>query len=409
MSARWRRVITNSFHAALAAASPESVRKHLPPPPNGTLFIVGAGKAAAGMAKIAEQHYRGVSIVGAVVAPHNTPPPPLLQTRLLFGAHPLPDAAASRAARVVMKTVRRARKHDLTLTLISGGGSSLMGAPIHGLPLAEMRRVVGQLLNAGADVRHINIVRRQLSAAAGGKLAQMCFSPMRALIMSDVVGDRPADIASGPCTADPTSAADALEVLRQYNISSAITAQILQNMKPPPPAAAFRHVKNIVVAGAKHALLAGENELRQNGVRTVVNLGERAGDSQNIARAHGQMLAKMADKPHPIAVISGGEARAKAGEGKGGRNTDFALRLWRIAPPETVIFAADTDGLDGSQNAAGAVFDGAARKRAATLGLSADEYLRRADSGGFFAEIGALLPQMHTGVNVSDYRVSLLA
>ena len=406
MSARWRRVITNSFHAAIAAVGPESVRKHLPPPPNGTLFIVGAGKASAGMAKIAEQHYRGVSIVGAVIAPHNTPSPPLLQIQLMSGAHPLPDAAAARAARVVMKTVRRARQHDLTLALISGGGSSLMGAPIRGLPLAEMRRVVGQLLRAGADVRQINIVRRQLSAAAGGKLAQMCRSPMQALIMSDVVGDCPADIASGPCTVDTTSATDALAVLRQYNITSTVVEKVLQNSKPS--SATFGHVKNIVVAGAKHALLAGENELRKNGVRTIVNLGERAGDSQNIARAHGQMLVKMADKPHPIAVISGGEARAKAGEGRGGRNTDFALRLWRIAPPETVVFAADTDGLDGAQDAAGAVFDSAARKRAAALGLSADDYLRRADSGGFFSEIGALLPRMHTGVNVSDYRVSLL-
>lgn len=378
------------------------------------MIIVGAGKAAAEMAQAAEAFYApDVKLCGVVVAPHGTSAARLLRIELHTGCHPLPDAASVRATGKLMQQVKRATARDTVLMLISGGGSSLLGAPVTGLRLADNRRIFSQLLNSGADIREINIVRRHLCAALGGRLAAMCAAPMRALIMSDVVGDRPADIASGPCTPDPSTCRDALAVLRKWNIRcspellSALKSGSLETPKRLPVGA-----ENIVISGAARALQAGENILRQGGVRHIVNLGARAGSTQYLARVHHRAVQTvMRNKsPRPAAIISGGEGAAKVRkpDGQGGRNTDFALRLWRLAPPQARILSCDTDGIDGNQSAAGALFGEAERKKAAQAGLSPDAFLRQSDSGSFFARVNARVQTGPTQVNVSDYRAILL-
>ncbi|MGI9347094.1 MAG: DUF4147 domain-containing protein, partial [Gammaproteobacteria bacterium] len=206
---RWYKLLYDSFIAAISAARPADILPaHLPPPPAGKIIIVGAGKAAGGMALAAERHYSPQTrLCGAVVIPHGAPLPPLSRIRALSAAHPLPDADSVRAAKLLLGEVAKAGADDLVVGLFSGGGSSLLGAPLAGFRLDANRRMMQNLLHAGADVREINIVRRHLSPALGGRMAMVCHAPALVLLMSDVVGDQPADIASGPFAADNSTCA----------------------------------------------------------------------------------------------------------------------------------------------------------------------------------------------------------
>ncbi len=422
MSDRWTILLRDSFAAAIAAVHPSNVvARHLPPPPAGDIIVAAAGKAAAGMACAVESHYSPpTKLRGLFIAPHGTPPPNLMQTnpprlQMLTAAHPLPDAAGARACRQLMTQVRRATKNDLVLALISGGGSSLLGAPMAGLPLAANRRIIKSLLNAGADVREINIVRSHISAALGGRLATMCKAPLIALIMSDVVGNNPADIASGPCTLNKYTCIDALAVLNRYriNIPQAILAGLTsETLATPHSRKYFATVQNTVIADAGQGLAAATTYLRQNGIKTIVNLGDCAGNTEELAVLHYKKLKLLAKQPRPAALISGGEATSEVkGNGQGGRNSEFALHLWNYLATDFAdvrVLACDSDGIDGGQQVAGAVFGIAERKHAAHQKLRTNDYLQNSDSGGFFAAIQAQVCTGITGVNISDYRVCLL-
>lgn len=408
-------LLIDSFRAAVRAARPAAaMRRHLPPPPPGRIIVIGAGKAAAEMAAAAEDFYPpGVPLSGAVVIPHGAPAPALTRIKILRGAHPVPDAASARAARRILKEAKNATSSDLALALLSGGGSSLLGAPAAGLQLRDCAQIVAGLLQAGADVREINAVRRHLGAAAGGRLAAICRAPMRALIMSDVLGNQPADIASGPCAADPSSCADVLSVLDRFGVSCPpAVAALLQNgtLETPKKPELFADVENIIVAGARRSLAAGATTLRRGGVRTVRNLGARGGNVEDLAAMHRKHLDALQSSPRPAAVVSGGEAECPVrGKGAGGRNSEFALRLWMQTPSQVSAVACDTDGVDGRLDAAGAAFDRRTRERAANLPpQAAARSLARSDSGAFWRRLDALVETGPTGVNVSDYRACIL-
>ena len=408
---RWYKLLYDSFIAAISAARPADILPaHLPPPPAGKIIIVGAGKAAGGMALAAERHYSPQTrLGGAVVIPHGAPLPPLSRIRALSAAHPLPDAGSVRAAKLLLGEVAKAGADDLVVGLFSGGGSSLLGAPLAGLRLDANRRMMQNLLHAGADVREINIVRRHLSPALGGRMAMVCHAPALVLLMSDVVGDQPADIASGPFAADNSTCADVLAVLARYAIHCPPALwRMLENGSAETPKGGFRHVENRVIATSAQSLTAAEKCLRAGGVRTVVNGGICAGSADDLAAEHQRQLLAHRHLPHPLALISSGEASAAVrGTGSGGANTEFALAMWRRGVAD-IILSGDTDGIDGNQQAAGAIFGKSEREQAAAMNLSAADYWDDSNSGGFFGRLTALIETGPTGVNVNDYRVCLV-
>jgi hydroxypyruvate reductase len=407
----WLQLLRRSFDAAVSSANPAIIiPSHLPPPPTGKLIIVGAGKAAAGMAQAVEAHYSpSVSLSGAIIIPHGTPAPQFARIDILRGAHPLPDNASAQSTQRLIHEITQASADDFVLALVSGGGSSLLGAPLDGLSLKDSRHVIYQLLQAGADVRDINIVRRHLSVALGGRLAAMCRAPILALIISDVVGDAPADIASGPFSGDISTCADALAVLSAHNVDCPPTlVTMFADGTAETPTGHFIYVENRIIAGAEQALAAGAETLRRGGVQTVINWGEHAGDAHELAMTHKQKLLAVQSEPHPIALISGGEATVNViGGGRGGRNTEFALSLWR-ENVATHVLSCDTDGIDGQQTAAGAMFGPQEQRRAVEMKLLAEGYLADNNSGDFFARLDTLINTGPTGVNVNDYRVCLL-
>ena len=414
---RWYKLLYDSFIAAISAARPADILPaHLPPPPAGKIIIVGAGKAAGGMALAAERHYSPQTrLCGAVVIPHGAPLPPLSRIRALSAAHPLPDADSVRAAKLLLGEVARAGADDLVVGLFSGGGSSLLGAPITilGKPpellLNANRQVIHDLLHAGADVREINILRRHLSIVLGGRMAMACRAPALVLLMSDVVGDQPADIASGPFAADNSTCADVLAILAKYAIHCPQELRrMLENGIAETPKGDFRHVENRVIATSAQSLSAAEKCLRAGGVCTVINGGICAGSADDLAAEHQRQLLAHRHLPHPLALISSGEASAAVrGTGSGGANTEFALAMWQRGVAD-IILSGDTDGIDGNQQAAGAIFGAAEREQAAAMNLSAADYWDDSNSGGFFGRLNALIETGPTGVNVNDYRVCLV-
>jgi glycerate 2-kinase len=348
-------LLRGAYAAAVAAADPAgAIRPHLPEPPSGRLIVVGAGKAAVAMARATEAAYaaRGVAVEGAVVVrrddgPHGTPHAPTEggAIAVLEAAHPVPDAAGAAATEHLLALVDEAGPDDHVLVLVSGGGSALLGAPA-GLAAEDLQRVVSELLRSGADVTEMNVVRRRLGAAAGGRLAARAApAPVTALVLSDVVGDDPADVASGPTVPDPTTDADALRVLDRHGVEApGARARLEAGAHAPAPAAAdplWARVRTIVVASARRSLEAAAAHLRRGGVPTTLLAPDLTGE----ARDAGGFLAAVAlgcldgggPCPPPCAFVSGGETTVTVrGDGRGGRNSEpRSAWRWRCrtAPP----------------------------------------------------------------------------
>jgi glycerate 2-kinase len=419
-------LLIRSFHAAVAAADPlEILPRHLPAPPRSARTLaIGAGKAGASMAVAVERHWpAGEPLEGLVITRHGHGLP-TKRIEIIEAGHPVPDAAGEAGAREILRRVRSLGRDDLLLALISGGGSSLLSLPADGVGMDALKATTRELLRSGAPIQEINTVRKHLSAIQGGRLAAACKAPALALIISDVTGDDPTHIASGPCAPDPTTYADALAVLQRYRVEA--SPVVLEHLRrgahgevpetPKPGDELFSRVENRVIASARRALSAAEDFFRSHGIQTW-NLGDLiTGEASEVARAQEALVRRIVRhgepvKP-PVALISGGECTVTVrGGGRGGRCTEFLLSLAVALDGLASVhaIACDTDGIDGSEDNAGAVLLPDSLSRAAKLGVNAGDLLADNDAYGFFSALGDLVVTGPTRTNVNDYRAILIA
>ena len=414
-----REILRRLFDAAIAAADPAlCVPPHLPPDDGGRLIVIGAGKASAAMARAVETHWSG-PLDGLVVTRYGHGVP-CERIEIVEAAHPVPDAAGEAAALRIFDKLRGLNENDRVLALISGGGSALLAAPADGVTLAEKRALTSALLKSGASIGEINCVRKHLSASKGGRLALAAWpAQVLTLAISDVPGDDPAVIASGPTVGDPTTTRDALSVLDHYaiEIPPALRQRLesgeLETPKPGDPRlarSAFR-----LVASPLQMLQAAAEAARQMGITPLI-LGDAI---EGEAREAGKVMAGVArscaehDLPaaKPCVLLSGGETTVTLkGTGRGGRNTEFLLGLALAldSAPGISALAADTDGIDGSEDNAGAFVDPQTLPRAKALGLDIRPHLAENDAWGYFAGLGDLLVTGPTRTNVNDFRAILV-
>lgn len=415
MDAEPRAILLQLFHAALAAASAECcVPPHLPALPRGRTFVVGAGKAAAAMARVVEDHWRG-KLSGLVVTRYGHGVP-CRQIEVVEAGHPMPDEAGLEAARRILDSIGNLTRDDLVLALISGGGSALLTLPAAGITLVQKRSVTAALLRSGAPIAEINCVRKHLSAIKGGRLALAASpAPVVALIISDVPGDDPALVASGPTVPDPTTSAGAAKIFREWGIiPPEPVAAWLKNPEsetPKPDDPGFSRVQNAIIASSRSAI-AESAQLALTAGFAVHNLADLEGEARMLAREHAQMALRIRRDGKAAVILSGGETTVTVrGNGRGGRNTEYLLALAAALEGADGIWAlaCDTDGIDGSEDNAGAMIAPRTLSRAAALGLNADIALGENDSYGFFARLGDLIVTGPTRTNVNDFRAILIA
>lgn len=423
---RARELLTGSYAAALSAADPlKIVPAHLPAPPRGRTLVVGAGKAAAAMALAVEQHWpAGAALDGMVITRYRHG---LLTNRItvIEAGHPVPDAAGEQAAAEILKKVKALTPQDLLLVLVSGGGSSLLALPADGLAMADLKQVTQQLLHSGAPIQDMNTVRKHLSAVQGGRLAAASRAPVLALVISDVTGDDPTHIASGPCAPDPTSYADAIAILDRYGVQPppAVAAHLARGARgeipetPKPGDRAFARAENRVIATAQQSLRAAADYFAAQGVTAAILGDSVTGEAREVAKVYGALARQVRShaspwKP-PVALISGGECTVtvRGKNGRGGRCTEFLLSLAIDLDGAAGIhaLACDTDGIDGSEDNAGAILTPDSLQRAARRHAHAADLLDRNNAHAFFEAAGDLVNTGPTRTNVNDYRVILVA
>ena len=420
-------LLINAFHTAVAAVQAEAVvpphlAKALPAGSSDRLIVVGAGKAAAAMAACVEAQLPEAELSGLVITRHGHG---LLTQRIevVEAGHPTPDAAGIAAAQRLLDHVRSAAPDDRVLALISGGGSSLLSLPVTGISLAELQAVSGALLNSGAPIAEINAVRKHLSQTLGGRLAAACRAPVTALLISDVAGDDPAVIASGPFAPDAATYADALAVLtrRAINAPESVQRHLAAGAAgkieetPKPGAACFARVEQHVIANGRTALLAAADFFQAQGIRPVVLGDTFSGEAREVAQVFAALVREIRAHgnpwPTPVVLLSGGETTVTVhGCGRGGRNAEFqlALALALNGLGGVHALAADTDGIDGSEDNAGAIIGPDTLACASSLGKDAATHLADNDAYGYFAALGDLVMTGPTRTNVNDFRAILV-
>lgn len=417
-------LLKQSFKAAVAAADPlKIVPSHLPSPPRGRTLVVGAGKAAAAMALAVEKHWPQVAPLSGLVITRYGHGLPTQRIEVIEAGHPIPDEQGEAAARRIFEAVQALGEDDLVLALISGGGSSLLSLPVPEITMADLKAVTKELLRCGATIQEINTVRKHLSAVQGGRLAAATQARVLALVISDVTGDDPTHIASGPCAPDPTTYGDALEILSRYRAAS--PRAVLEHLErgrrgeipetPKPGDAIFARVENRVIATAHRSLVAAGEHFRRHGIGAAILGDSVTGESRDVARVYAALAREVRAYGHPwkppVALISGGETTVTVmGPGRGGRNSEFLLSLAiALAATQGVYaLACDTDGIDGSEANAGALVAPDTLKRAARLGLNPSRLLADNDSYGFFEKLEDLVVTGPTRTNVNDYRAILI-
>ncbi len=417
-----RALLLRMFDAAIQAAAPAvCVPPHLPAPPPGRTVVVGAGKAAAAMAAAVEAHWpAGCPLSGLVVTRYGHGVGALPRIEVVEASHPVPDAAGQVAAARILDLVQGLRADDLVLCLISGGGSSLLALPAPGVSLADKQAVNRALLRSGAGIHDMNCVRKHLSAIKGGRLAAAA-APARvvSLVISDVPGDDPSVIASGPTVPDATTLADARAVLARYGIMPppAVAARLHDPAaETPKPGPAFARAQTITIATPQASLEAAAAAARAAGVTPVILGDAIEGEASEVARVMAGIARQCArhgqPAPAPCVLISGGETTVTVrGTGRGGRNAEFLLGLAVALDghPGIHALAADTDGIDGTEDNAGALLAPDTLTRAAALGLNGRARLADNDGYGFFAGLGDLVVTGPTRTNVNDFRAILVA
>jgi hydroxypyruvate reductase len=414
-----RELLRSLFDAALAAADPaRCVAPHLPAPPKGRTIVLGTGKAAAKMARAVEDHWPG-PLSGLVVTRYGHGVP-CDRIEVVEAAHPVPDAAGQRAAARILEMAQGLSAGDLVLCLISGGGSALLALPAPGLSLDDKRAVNRALLKSGANIGEMNCVRKHLSAIKGGRLAAAA-APARlvSLLISDVPGDDPAVIASGPTVPDPTTFADALAVLTKYGIDepAAVVAHLRngRDETPKPGDPRLARIETKIVARPQDALEAAAALAARAGISPVILGDSIEGEAREVAMVHAGIARQVRRHGQPArapaVLLSGGETTVTVrGHGRGGRNAEFLLALAVALQGEPGIHAVagDTDGIDGTEDNAGALLDPTSLARAAARGIDAKRALAGNDGYGFFAALGDLIVTGPTRTNVNDFRAILI-
>jgi glycerate 2-kinase len=419
-----RDYLLESFLVAVKAANPAHiVPQHLPNPPVGRTLVVGAGKAAAAMAQAVENAWPSNARLDGLVVTRYGHSLAAHKIRVIEAGHPIPDENGIQASQEILAMVKTLNPDDLLLCLFSGGGSSLLSLPIEGISLQDLREVTKQLLRCGANIQEINTVRKHLSVIQGGRLAAVCKAPVLALIISDVTGDATTHIASGPCAPDPSTFTDALAVLERYdlNMPPAVKQVFLtgkagaMNETPKPGSAIFTRVENRIIANAHQTLVAAAEYFRGIGITPLILGDTVSGESREIAKSYAAFAKEIRHHPQwlraPVALLSGGETTVTIkGNGRGGRNAEFLLSLLiELAGTEAIYaLACDTDGLDGSENNAGALITPDSLHRAEKLGLNATAYLANNDAYTFFQLLNDLVTTGPTFTNVNDYRAILI-
>jgi glycerate 2-kinase len=414
------RLLRQMFDAAVASAQPAlCVPPQLPAAPRGRLIVVGAGKASAAMARAVEENWSG-PLSGLVVTRYGYAVP-CRHIDIVEAAHPVPDAAGMRAAERMLELVSGLREDDLVLALFSGGGSALLPLPAPGLNLELKKSMNRALLASGATIREMNCVRRHLSAIKGGRLAAASH-PARVLtlLISDVPGDRPIDIASGPTVADPTTSADALAILRRYGIDLPEPVRELlasgrgESVKPGDARLARADVR--IIAAPQMALEAAAGVARAAGIAPYILGDAIEGEARDVGTVFAGVALQVAGRNQPFAapcvLLSGGETTVTVrGRGRGGRNVEYLLSL-AIAlegHPRIHALAGDTDGVDGQEEIAGALLGPDSLARAWSLGLKPRDMLDNNDAHAFFTALGDSLITGPTLTNVNDFRAILIA
>ena len=407
------------FDAAVAAADPfKTIAAHLPPPPKGRTLVIGAGKASAEMARALEQHWT-VPLEGLVVTRYGHG----AETKgieIVEASHPVPDQAGADAATRMLKLVGGLTADDLVIALISGGGSSLLPIPLDGLSLADKQAVNKALLKSGATIGEMNCVRRHLSAIKGGRLLQAC-APAKVvtLSISDVPGDAPGDIASGPTVPDPTTCADALRLIQKYGID--IPAGVRETLEsgtgesPKPDDPTLPPHEFHLIAAPQASLEAAAEIARTAGITPYILGDSLEGESRDMGVMMAGIARQVATRGQPFAtpcvLLSGGETTVTVrGDGRGGRNVEFLLSLAIALQGNAKVhaIAGDTDGVDGAEDIAGAIVTPTTLARAFEVGITPADSLARNDGHGFFQALGDSVVTGPTLTNVNDFRAILI-
>ncbi|MBL8668359.1 MAG: glycerate kinase [Rhodospirillales bacterium] len=419
MAANHRELLQRLFEAAVAAAQPaQCVPPHLPPAPPGRLVVVGAGKASAEMARAVEDHWQG-ELSGLVVTRYGHAAP-CRHIEIVEAAHPVPDAAGAAAADRICALAEGLGADDLLLCLISGGGSALLAKPLPGLTLDDKQAIARALLKSGASIGEMNCVRRHLSAVKGGRLAALAH-PARvvSLLISDVPGDDPAVIASGPTVPDATTCADALAIAKRYGITLPPAARDIlesgrgETVKPGDPRLAGAEAR--MIATPQMALEAAAAVAAEAGLPAHILGNAIEGEARDVGKVLAGIALQVARHRQPFTppcvLLSGGETTVTVrGDGRGGRNVEFLLSL-AIAldgEPSTYAIACDTDGVDGLEEIAGAVITPETLERAWQAGLKPPESLANNDGHGFFEALGNSVITGPTLTNVNDFRAIIV-
>jgi glycerate 2-kinase len=420
------------YHAAVTRALPlHNTALFLPTPPEGRTIVIGAGKAGGSMAQALEALWPADKpLEGLVVTRygHIPPRPDGLKQRIeiVEASHPVPDAAGLDAAQRILAMVQGLTKSDLVLCLISGGGSALLTSPADGLSLEDKQRINRELLNSGANIGEMNCVRKHLSRIKGGRLAAAC-APARVvtLTISDVPGDDPSVIASGPTVPDVTTCMDALAILKRYGIKipSAVREQLESGLleTPKPGDDAFNGQEVHMIATPHQSLEAAAQAVRAAGIEAYILSDEMEGESREVGKVHAALARAVSSKNQPFqkpcVILSGGETTVTvkplidgATRGKGGRAGEFCLGLALAlqGQPGVYAMAADTDGIDGMEDNAGAFVGPDTLARAVAQGMKVDAFLDRNDAYGYFQALGDLVVTGPTHTNVNDFRAMLI-
>ena len=415
------------YDAAVARALPAlNTAAFLPPPPRGRTLVLGAGKAGGSMAAAVDALWpANAPISGLVVTRYDHVPPAYKaqpgRIEVVEAAHPVPDASGLAAAHRIAALTQGLSADDLVLCLISGGGSSLLALPLEGITLEDKQAIAKALLRSGAAIDEMNCVRKHLSAIKGGRLAAMC-TPARVvtLLISDVPGDAPEVIASGPTVADPSTCADALAILRRYRIAipdavlRGLESGAFESVKPGDARLAGHAVH--MIATPQQSLEAAAALARSVGINAHILSDEIEGESREVGKVHAALARAVARRGAPFnkpcVILSGGETTVtvKSKGGRGGRATEFLLgcAIALQGEPGVHVLAADTDGIDGVEDNAGAIVTPSTLVRAAVLGLKAPEFLDRNDAYNFFKPLGDLVVPGPTFTNVNDFRALLV-
>jgi len=414
------KLLRQMFDAAVARAMPDKcVPPFLPKPPKGRTIVVGAGKASASMAKAVEDHWRGGELSGLIVTRYGHRVA-CRNIEIVEAAHPVPDLAGREAAERMLNLVQGLTRDDLVLCLISGGGSALLTLPAPGLTLQDKQAINRALLKSGATITEMNCVRKHLSAIKGGRLAAACYpAQVVTLTISDVPGDDPAVIASGPTVPDRTTFADALEILEKYGIREPVAAihhiRTARDETPKPGDERLVGAKTHLIAAPQESLEAAAAVARSAGFTPLILGDSLEGEARDVALVHAGIARQVRKHGQPCAapcvLLSGGETTVTVrGHGRGGRNVEFllALAVALDGEPGMYAMAGDTDGVDGTEDNAGALLTPDSLARARARNLDPKRLLADNDGYSFFSAIGDLIITGPTLTNVNDFRAILI-